>query len=159
MLSLCVGCSCGFSASLLPATSKGVSTVLLGGELAFCLGLLWVSGRPDKQDSLDCGLAMSAQAWHPHLTLWATSLEHFMYICPIYLLEPLTFPHSVRSTSECFWSHMWSKAGFSVRKPLLFLPQKYKPEVMPSPNKLVMTPSPSPCWLYQACTAKPGSLA
>lgn len=86
MLSLCVGCSYGFSAFLLLATSEGGSTVrghsLLGGDLALRLDLLQVSGKSDKQDSLEGGLATSAQAWDPHLSPWAASLERFRYISP-----------------------------------------------------------------------------
>ena len=67
MLSLCVGRSYGFSASFVPTTSEGVSTVspcpsLQGEELALRLDLLRVSRRSDKQDSLDRGRAMPAQA-------------------------------------------------------------------------------------------------
>lgn len=86
MLSLCVGRSYGFSASFVPTTSEGVSTVRgpspQGEELALRLDLLRVSGRSDR------GRAMPAQAWDLHLSPWATSLERFRSISPTCLLGP-----------------------------------------------------------------------
>ena len=147
----------------MPTTSEGVSTVspcpsLQGEELTLRLDLLRVSGRSDKQDSLDRGRAMPVQAWDPHLSPWAASLVCFRYISPTFLLGPRTFPCPAPSTSGCFWNQMWSKAGFQLGSLSTVYLKSSEPEVMPSLDKLVMTSTHSPPWLYQASIAKPGSL-
>lgn len=95
---------------------------------------VWIFCRSQEgqtsKTALDYGCAMPAQAWDPHLSLWAASLECFRYISPTCLLGPQTFSHPAPSTSGCFWNQMWSKAGFQLGSLSTVYLKSTEPEVM-----------------------------
>lgn len=81
------------------------------GRRAGSLDLLRVSGSPDKQGSLDCGYVLMLRSEMLLRVSGALSV-HLSHMPP----GATDLLHPVQYTSGCFWSQMWSEAGFLARK-------------------------------------------